>query len=395
VIGGLSSFGPLSLDLYLPALPHVATSLHTSDGAAQLSVSCCLAGLAIGQFVFGPLGDRFGRRRPLLIGVSLWTVAAVLCAFAPSVTALVVLRLIQGFGGAAGLVLSRAVVRDLYNNAALARAFAVVALISNITPAVAPVAGGLLLHVMSWRGLFLVLTGTGAVLIAGTALFLPESLPAAYRQAGSLRATGRLVRTLVGDRLFARAVSALVLASAMLFIYLSLSSVILQRDYGLSTNAFSAVFAVNSVGIITAGSSTIRLLRRFPPERLLAVGLGAALAGAAGLGAVVAAGAPIWAVLPFLFVCVASMGNIIPTATNLAMLNHPEAAGAGSALLGGAQYAVGGLAGPVVTLAGDTAAAMSIGMGAAAAGAVAAWHGIGRASPQRSSETPPQTSSVP
>ena len=395
MIGGLSSFGPLSLDLYLPALPHVATSLHTSDGAAQLSVSCCLAGLAIGQFVFGPLGDRFGRRRPLLIGVSLWTVAAVLCAFAPSVTALVVLRLIQGFGGAAGLVLSRAVVRDLYDNAALARAFAVVALISNITPAVAPVAGGLLLHVMSWRGLFLVLTGTGGVLIAGTALFLPESLPAAYRQAGSLRATGRLVRTLVGDRLFARAVSALVLASAMLFIYLSLSSVILQRDYGLSTNAFSAVFAVNSVGIITAGSSTIRLLRRFPPQRLLAVGLGAALAGAAGLSAVVAAGAPIWAVLPFLFVCVASMGNIIPTATNLAMLNHPEAAGAGSALLGGAQYAVGGLAGPLVTLAGDTAAAMSVGMGIAAAGAVAAWHGIGRASPERGSETSPETSSVP
>ena len=104
VIGGLSSFGPLSLDLYLPALPQVATTLHTSDGAAQLSVSCCLAGLAIGQFVFGPLGDRFGRRRPLLAGVGLWTVAAVLCAVAPSVTALVILRLIQGFGGAAGLV---------------------------------------------------------------------------------------------------------------------------------------------------------------------------------------------------------------------------------------------------------------------------------------------------
>ncbi len=179
VIGGLSSFGPLSLDLYLPALPHVATSLHTSDGAAQLSVSGCLAGLAIGQFVFGPLGDRFGRRRPLLAGVSLWTVAALLCAVAPSVTALVILRLIQGLGGAAGLVLSRAVVRDLYDNTALARAFAVVALISNITPAVAPVAGGVLLHVMSWRGLFLVLTGAGAVLVAGTALFLPESLPAA------------------------------------------------------------------------------------------------------------------------------------------------------------------------------------------------------------------------
>jgi MFS transporter, DHA1 family, multidrug resistance protein len=374
VIGGLSSFGPLSLDLYLPALPQVATSLHTSDGAAQLSVSCCLAGLAIGQFVFGPLGDRFGRRRPLLAGVALWTVTALLCAFAPSVTALVILRLIQGFGGAAGLVLSRAVVRDLYGNTSLARAFAVVALISNITPAVAPVAGGVLLHVMTWRGLFLVLTGAGVVLIAGTALFLPESLPAGYRQAGSLRATGRLVRTLVADRLFVRAVSALVLASAMLFIYLSLSSVILQRQYGLSTSAFAAMFAVNSVGIIIAGSATVRLLRRFPPPRLLGVGLTIALAGSAGLGAVVAAGAPAWAVLPFLFVCVASMGTIIPTATNLAMLNHPEAAGAGSALLGGAQYAVGGLAGPLVMLAGDSAAAMSIGMGIAAASAFTVWN---------------------
>jgi len=395
VIGGLSSFGPLSLDLYLPALPQVAITLHTSDGAAQLSVSCCLAGLAIGQFVFGPLGDRFGRRRPLLTGVALWTVAAVACAFAPSVTMLVILRLIQGFGGAAGLVLSRAVVRDLYDNETLARAFAVVALISNITPAVAPVAGGLLLHVMSWRGLFLVLTGTGVVLLAGTTLFLPESLPAGYRQTGSLRATGRLVRTLVADRLFVRAVSALVLASAVLFIYLSLSSVILQRDYGLTTSGFSAMFAVNSVGIITAGSVTVRLLRRFPPARLLAAGLAAVLAGAAGLCVVVAAGAPTWAVLPFLFVCVASMGTIIPTATNLAMLNHPEAAGAGSALLGGAQYAVGGLAGPLVTLAGDTATAMSIGMAIAAAGAFAAWHANRGPAPQLSSESSKTSSYTP
>ncbi len=376
VIGGLSSFGPLSLDLYLPALPQVATTLHTSDGAAQLSVSCCLAGLAIGQFVFGPLGDRFGRRRPLLAGVGLWTVAALLCAVAPSITALVILRLIQGFGGAAGLVLARAVVRDLYDNQALARAFAVVALIANVTPAVAPVAGGILLHVMSWRGLFLVLTGAGLLLLAGTALFLPESLPADRRQAAGLRGTVGLVRALVADRLFVRAVSALVLASAMLFIYLSLSSVILQRDYGLSTSAFSAMFAVNSVGIIIAGTSTFRLLRRFPPSRLLGAGLAIALAGAAGLCAVVAAGAPTWAVLPFLFVCVASMGIIIPTATNLAMLNHPEAAGAGSALLGGAQYAVGGLAGPLVTLAGDSATAMSIGMAIAAAGAFTVWHAL-------------------
>ncbi len=387
VIGGLSSFGPLSLDLYLPALPQVATTLHTSDGAAQLSVSCCLAGLAIGQFVFGPLGDRFGRRRPLLAGVGLWTVAALLCAVAPSVTALVILRLIQGFGGAAGLVLARAVVRDLYDNQALARAFAVVALIANVTPAVAPVAGGVLLHVMSWRGLFLVLTGAGLLLLAGTALFLPESLPADRRQAAGLRGTVGLVRALVADRLFVRAVSALVLASAMLFIYLSLSSVILQRDYGLSTSAFSAMFAVNSVGIIIAGTSTFRLLRRFPPSRLLGVGLASPWPGRPGC-------ARWWRPARRPGPCCRSCSSASPAwepssrpPPTWPCSTTPRPPEPGSALLGGAQYAVGGLAGPLVTLAGDSATAMSIGMAIAAAGAFTAWNAV-RSGPRNRGGTP-------
>jgi DHA1 family bicyclomycin/chloramphenicol resistance-like MFS transporter len=373
VIGGLSSFGPLSLDLYLPALPRVATELHASDGITQLSVSGCLIGLAAGQFVFGPLGDRFGRRRPLLAGVGLWTAAAFFCAFAPGAATLITLRVIQGFGGAAGLVLGRAVIRDLYDDSSVARAFAVVALLSNIAPAVAPVAGGALLHVMSWRGLFLVLAGAGIMLIAGTVLYLPESLPRERRQAGGLRDIASLARAVGTDRQFIGAATIFALASAMLFTYISLSSTVLQHEYGLSPSAFSGVFALNSVGIIIAGSVTVPLLRRFPSQLLLKCGLASAVVSAGGLWAAVLTGGPLWALLVPLCLCLSTVGVIFPTATNLAMLAHRDAAGAGSALLGTGQYAVGGLAGPVVSLAGNTAAAMSVGMGIAAAGALVSY----------------------
>jgi MFS transporter, DHA1 family, multidrug resistance protein len=382
VIGGLSSFGPLSLDLYLPALPRVAGSLHASDGITQLSISGCLIGLAIGQFVFGPLGDRFGRRRPLLAGVFLWTATALTCALAPDVVTLITMRVIQGFGGAAGLVLGRAVIRDLYEDSALARAFAVVALLSNITPAVAPVAGGALLHVMSWRGLFLVLTGIGVVLIAGTVLYLPESLPPEARRTGGLRDIVIVAREVATDRRFTGPAVTLALASAMLFAYISVSSVVLQHEYGLSSSAFSGVFAINSAGIIIAGSATVRLLRRFPPPLMLQGALVAAVISTGALCAAVLTGGPLWTVLVPLFVCVSTVGVVFPTATNLAMLAHRDAAGAGSALLGGGQYAVGGLAGPVVSLAGNSAAAMSVAMAISAAAALTSYRVLGVGAPR-------------
>ena len=386
VIGGLSSFGPLSLDLYLPALPRVATALHASDGITQLSVSGCLIGLAAGQLVLGPAGDRFGRRRPLLAGVGLWTVAALACAFAPTATALITLRVIQGFGGAAGLVLGRAVIRDLYEDSALARAFAVVSVLSSIAPAVAPVAGGVLLHVMSWRGLFVVLTGAGAVLIAGTVLYLPESLPPGQRRPGGLRDMAALSRSLGTDRQFIAGATIFALSGAMLFTYISLSSTVLQHEYGLSPGAFAGVFALNSVGLIVAGSATVRLLHRVPPRLLLWAALVTAVISAGGLCAAVIAGGPLWALLVPLCLCVSTVGTIFPTATNLAMLGHRDAAGAGSALLGGGQYAVGGLAGPVVSLAGSSATSMSVGMGVAAVAALASY----RILPDRKAAPPRQ-----
>jgi DHA1 family bicyclomycin/chloramphenicol resistance-like MFS transporter len=387
VIGGLASFGPLSLDLYLPALPRIAGSLVVSDGLTQLSVSGCLIGLAIGQFVFGPLGDRFGRRGPLLIGVAIWTLSAVGCAVAPSALVLIALRVLQGFGGAAGLVLSRAVIRDLYDSRALARAFAVVALLSNIAPAVAPVAGGGLLLVMSWRGLFFVLAGIGVLLIAGVIVFVPESLATSHRHRGGLRATTEVARSLLHDRRFAGAAGSLTLASAMLFTYISLSSFVLQHHYGLSPGAFALVFAANSAGVILTGSVTVRLLGHTDPGRLMSAALMGAVACTAALAAAVLIGASTWTVLLALWCAISTIGVSFPTATTLALAHQADAAGASSALLGGTQYAIGGLAGPIVSLAGETGPVMAIAMAVFALAAYA----VSRTGTHDASRTPTAT----
>jgi DHA1 family bicyclomycin/chloramphenicol resistance-like MFS transporter len=362
VIGGLSSFGPLSLDLYLPALPRVARALHATDGVTQLSISACLVGLAIGQLAFGPVSDRFGRRRPLLVGVALWTITAAACALAPDVEILVLLRLLQGLGGAAGLVIARAVIRDRYDGRALTRAYGVQALMSNIAPAIAPVAGGALLHVMSWRGLFLVLTGVGCVLLSGTWLGLPESLAVDQRRPGGARQMIGSVSALRGDRSFVGAAGVYALSSAVLFTYISLSSFVLQQRFGLSAGTFSLVFAGNSIGIILTGSLTIALLRRRGARAVLAGGLALMVVGVAALCVAVSAGWGTGIVLVALLAAIAALGIILPTATALALRGHAEQAGAASALLGGSQYLAGALAGPLVSLSGATGTAMAVGM---------------------------------
>ncbi len=380
VLGGLSSFGPLSLDLYLPALPRVARSLDATDGLTQLTISACLMGLAIGQLAFGPLGDRFGRRWPLLAGVAGWTLASLLCAAAPNAEVLIALRFVQGAGGAAGLVLARAVIRDLYDAAELTRAFARVSLLSNVAPVVAPIMGGLLLYVIPWRGLFVTLAVIGVVLLAGTAVALPESWPQERRRRGGIRSTITAFDELRRDRLFVGSIAVFACSSAMLFIYISLSSFVLQQQFGFDASAFSAVFAANSVGIVIAGWICVRLLRRRAPAFLLGLGLMLALLGSVLLCAAVLGRWPVWSVLPPLLLAVGSIGLILPSATGLALLKHAEAAGAGSAVLGGTQFLMGAVAGPIVSVAGASAAAMAIGMGVSAVGAVACYQlaGIGR-----------------
>jgi MFS transporter, DHA1 family, multidrug resistance protein len=373
VIGALSSFGPLSLDLYLPALPRVAHDLGAPDSLTQLSVSACLVGLAVGQLVVGPLSDRYGRRGLLLAGVAVWAVTALACAAAPDVWTLVGLRFVQGFGGAAGLVIARAVIRDLFDGAEMTRAYGLVSLVGSVAPAVAPVAGGGLLHITSWRGLFVVLALVGSALLVTAWVALPESLPADRRRRGGARQIASAVRELSADRLFVGSGAVLGLGSAVLFTYISLSSFVLQQEFGLTPGTFSAVFAGNSIGILVAGWVTVALLRRHSPRWTLGCGLAVMLAGSATLSASIVAGWGLWAVLPPLLVTIGSVGFILPTTTGLALLGRTRDTGTASALLGSTQFLAGAAAGPLVTLAGASGTAMGVGMVIFAVAAAAAY----------------------
>ncbi|MEI4278251.1 multidrug effflux MFS transporter [Klenkia terrae] len=365
LLGALSAFGPLSMDLYLPALPSLEAEFGAGQGAVQLTLTSVAVGLAVGQLVAGPLSDRFGRKVPVLVGVGAYALASVLCALAPSVWLLVGIRLLQGLAGAAGIVLARAVVRDRTEGTEAARAFALLASIGGAAPVLAPVLGGQLLRVTDWRGVFGVLALIGLVLLVA-ARWLPETLPAERRVRGGARATVRATRELVGRRAFRTAVLAQGLGFAALFTYISTSSFVLQTGYGLTPVQFSLVFAVNGAGIVAAGQLSRVLVARLGPRTLLVGGLAAQVAGGVGLVVTALADGGLPVLLPVLFVVVAATGLVLPNATALAMADAAGAAGTASALVGVGQFAV---AGAIAPLAGLGAAGALLPMAAVMAGA--------------------------
>jgi DHA1 family bicyclomycin/chloramphenicol resistance-like MFS transporter len=370
VLGLLSTFGPISLDLYLPALPQLADELGASASAAQLTITACLLGLALGQLVAGPLSDRLGRRRPLITGLVLYVLTSAACAFAPSVSVLVLLRLLQGLSGAAGLVIARAVARDLYSGRMLVTFFARLILISGLAPVLAPVLGGQLSRVMSWRGIFVVLAGFGVVLLLAGLFGLPETLEPQRRTVGGIRATLRGFRTLLQDRFFVGAALSSGLAAASMFAYIAGATFVLQRIYGLSAQGFSFVFGANSLGIMAMGLVAARLGRYWSPVRVLALGLALNLLGATALAVTVLAHLGLPFVIGSLLVMVSAVGLVFPTSTALALADYPHQAGAASSLLGLGQYIAGAVVAPLVGIAGtNTAVPLGIVALSASAGA--------------------------
>jgi MFS transporter, DHA1 family, multidrug resistance protein len=356
VLGGLSAFGPLATDLYLPALPEVGRDLGAGQGVVQLTISSSLVGLALGQLVAGPLSDNLGRKKPLLVGLIGFVVLSVVCAVAPDVWLLVVARLLQGCCGAAGLVIARAVVRDLYGPVDSGRVFAELTVISGLAPIVAPLLGAQLLRVMSWRGLFLVLGGIGVLLVLG-ALTLRESLPPERRRGDGLRQTLAVGGDLVRSRTFVGYALATGLGTACLLTYIAASPFVLQSGYGVSAQVFSLVFAVNSCGIVLAGQIGGRLTRRVGSARLLTVGQVLQALGTVAVLVVALSGAR--ALVPLLiplFVVVACVGLIGPHGTALALAPHPDVAGSASALVGASQFLLAGLISPLGGLGGTASA---------------------------------------
>lgn len=353
ILGALSAFGPLSVDMYLPSLPAMAAGFRAPATAVELTLTGCVLGLGLGQLVVGPLSDTLGRRRPLVAGMVLYTVFSAACAMAPSVYLLVLFRVLQALGGAAGIVIARAVVRDLFSGRELARFFSLLMLVVGVAPIVAPLLGGQLIRFTSWRGVFVVLTLVGLVLLVATATGLPETLPAQRRVPGSLNATMRTYVRLAGDRQFLGTVLAGALGFGAMFAYISGSSFALQNVYGLSAQQFSVAFGVNALGIVLFSQLNGRvLLERFAAGTVLTAGLGTALVAGlvALLGVLAGLGLPV--VLPALFLLVSSIGVILPNATALAMGEHPQAAGSASALLGAVQFVTGGVVAPLVGVGG-------------------------------------------
>ncbi len=356
VLGALSAFGPLATDMYLPGLPAMAHDLGASSSTAQLTLSLSLIGLAVGQLFVGPVSDALGRRRPLLLGLAAFVASSVVCAAAPDVAVLLLARFVQGLAGACGIAVARAVVRDRAHGVAAARAYMALMVVGGLGPIVAPIAGGALLHVTDWRGIFLVLALIGAVLFAASALILSESLAPDQRDRRGVAGVRAAIAYLLRDRIYVGHTLAGALAFGTLMSYIAASPFVLERIYGLSPGIFSLVFAGNGTGILIGRQIGTWRLRRDAPARVMRVALAIQATAALALLATIVAGGGLGCVLPCLFVAASCMGAIMPMATALAMEDHPERAGSASGLLGFTQFALGSLIAPLVGVAGARSA---------------------------------------
>jgi DHA1 family bicyclomycin/chloramphenicol resistance-like MFS transporter len=361
VLGFLIALGPLTIDMYLPALPTITADLQTTAAAVQLTLTGTLAGLAFGQLLVGPLSDAVGRRAPLLAGVGVHIVASLLCVVAPNLLVLGGLRILQGLGAAAAAVVAMAIVRDLFSGLAAAKLFSRLMLVMGAAPVLAPTLGGIVLGWTDWRGVFVVLTGFGVAILGVTALALPETLPVERRRSGGVVGTVRTYGSLLRDRTFVGLIVVAGLAMAALFAYVSGSSFVFQEQYGMSEQQFGFTFGAGAVGLITATQLNVRLLRRWSPSQILV----SALAGGAFFGVVLLVlAATGWGGLPGvlvpLWLVLAAAGLAFPNAPALALSRHGEAAGTAAALLGAVQFGVGALAAPLVGTLGTGAVAMAI-----------------------------------
>ncbi|MEV0196839.1 multidrug effflux MFS transporter [Nonomuraea sp. NPDC050691] len=357
VLGALSAIGPLSIDMYLPALPAITGELLSTPAQVQLTLTACLIGVSAGQVVAGPVSDVRGRRTPLLVGVAGFAVASLLCAFAPNVPVLIGLRLLQGVLGGAALVIVRAVVRDLYDGAAIARIFATLMLVSGLAPILAPVAGAQLLEFTSWRGVFVALSLTGLVLLLAVVTGVRETLPAGKRESGGLGHTLRTFGRLLRDRAFMGCALTAGLGFAAMFAYISGSPFVIQEVYHATPQQYSLIFGLNALGLTLMAQVGGRLAGRVPPARLVLTGLAVAVTGAALLLTAAATGLGLAGIVAGLFVIMCGQGLVLPGTGALALAGQPpQVAGSASALLGVLQFALGALAAPLVGLVGSGSA---------------------------------------
>lgn len=361
VLGAMVALGPLTIDMYLPALPDIGEQLGVSSSVAQLTLTGTLAGLALGQLIVGPLSDSLGRRRPLMAGIVLHMVASLLCLLAPNITVLGLARGLQGMGAAATAVVAIAVVGDLFTESAAATVMSRLILVLGVAPVLAPSLGAAVLLTASWHWVFAALVVMAGALLVVAALALPETLPVSHRRPLKVRGIAATYGELLRDVRFVVLVLVAALSMSGLFAYISGASFVLQGRYGLDQQMFALVFAAGAIALIGSTQFNVVLLRRFAPQTIMLWALVAATAAGAvfialsitGVGGLAGFVVPVWAIL-------AAMGLVLPNAPAVALSRHSEASGTAAALLGAAQFGLGAAVAPLVGVLGNDEIALAL-----------------------------------
>lgn len=372
VLGALTALGPFTIDLYLPAFPALEAELGVNAAAIQITLTGTMIGFGLGQLIVGPWSDKVGRRLPLMLSTALHIAASVAAALAPDITWLIVFRLLQGFGAAAGGVVAMAMVRDLFGGKPLVRMLSRLALVNGLAPVLAPVIGSQLLQVMDWRGVFWVLAGYGVVVVLAVAFLIVETLPESRRHIAGHSSVGQRYRALFRDRVYLGAALIGGMTFTGLFSYLSTSSFLFQQVYAFSPQEYGLLFAVNSLGILAGVQVSSRLIRGpVPPQYVLAGTTVVHLAMAIAIIALDGAGAGFWGTAIPLWIYIAACGFTFPAVQVLALANHGAEAGTAASLLGALNFGLAGAISPLVGLLGvGSATPMAVVMGAAAVVAI-------------------------
>ncbi|MFS0880526.1 multidrug effflux MFS transporter [Metabacillus niabensis] len=356
LLGSLALLGPFTIDMYLPSFPTIVKEYGTTASLVQISLTSCLLGLGLGQLIIGPMSDVQGRRKPLQIFLILYLVTSVICAFAPSISIFIAARFIQGFSAAGGLVISRAIVRDVYSGRELTKFFALLMLVGNLGPIVAPIAGGGVLAFTNWSGVFLVLACIGILLVILVTLKLEETLPEHKRVQSNISQTFKNFGSLLKDRKFAGYALTQGFIIAGIFAYVSGIPFVYQNIYGVTPQVFSLLFGINGFALIIGTQLVGRLTDIIPEKTFLKIGLTISNIASAVLLIALLMKAPLIVVAIPIFFFVSSIGIISTTSFSLAMETQGHIAGSASALLGLLPFLLGSLTAPLVGVAGEYSA---------------------------------------
>lgn len=350
VLGALTALGPFTIDLYLPAFPEVEADFGVSDAAIQLTLTATMLGFAAGQLFVGPLSDRVGRRMPLIIATALHVVASLGVFLAPTIETLLVFRLVQGAGAAAGSVVSMAIVRDLFGGLPLVRMLSRLSLVNGLAPILAPVIGSQLLQLTPWRGIFIFLAAYGFIVLLAAIFFIVETRPPERRVDLGHSTVGQRYRALFTDRIFVGIALIAGMTFSGLFAYLSSSSFLFQDVYGLDAQQYGLLFAINSIGVVAGVQSSAYLARFIGPQWILAGALTVLLLSAGAIVLLDSMGAGFVGILVPLWIFICACGFTFPATQVLALANHGAEAGTAASLLGALNFGLAGLISPIVGL---------------------------------------------